>query len=202
MVRALAPDAYLALASSLGEVVAIEAIELRPGVGSYACSPGPVPFHTDHPAVDVAAWQCVRQDPVDGASLLVDARGLVGRLSAADVTLLEALPLAYPPLAEGHATGFAPVLEPRPDGHALYFPPVVRPRAPEASSLATFRAFTDDVRNAGAAAPIRIRLAPNDALFVDNRRMLHGRAALRPGSPRLLRRAWIRRLSERGASAR
>lgn len=202
LVRALAPESFLALASSLGEVVAVEAIELRPGVGSYACSPGPVPFHTDHPAVAVAAWHCVRQDSVDGASLLVDAGALVGRLSAATVARLEALHVAHPPLARGHEAGFAPVLEPRSGGHDVYVPPIVRPRSSEPSSLAAYGAFVDQLRAVGAATPIRLRLEPTDALFVDNRRVLHGRAALRPDSPRSLRRAWIRRPSARVEPAR
>jgi Taurine catabolism dioxygenase TauD, TfdA family len=191
VVREVASEAYLALAASLGDIVAIEAIELRPEVGSYACSSEPVPFHTDHPAVAIVAWHCVRQDPADGASLLVDARGLVGGLSAAEVALLEGLQLAHPPLAEGHAAGFAAALKSGPEGHDVYFPPVMRYRAPETASIAAFGAFSERVREANMAAPIRFRLAPNDALFVDNRRVLHGRATLRPDSPRLLHRAWV-----------
>jgi hypothetical protein len=191
--RAIRQDEYIALAASLGEVVAVEEIELRPGVGSYACSPGPVPFHTDHPAVTSAAWYCLRQDPVDGASLLIDSQQLIGKLSLEQIALLERLRLAFPPLVAGHPPGAAPVLMPRSDGYGVYYPPIVRPQGPEPAALDALQELAEQVREVGPTLQIRIRLEVNDALFVDNRRMLHGRGSLRPNSPRLLRRAWIRR---------
>jgi hypothetical protein len=190
--RALAPAAYLSLAASLGEVVAIDEIELRRGVGSYACSRGSVPFHTDHPAVAIAAWYCVRQDPVDGASLLVDSQPLIRALSSRQVTSLESLRLAFPPLASGHAPGAAPVLVLRADRHEIYYPPIVRPEQPGPEALAALQALVERVREVGPSDQIRIPLDVNDALFVDNRRMLHGRGPLQPDSPRLLQRTWIR----------
>lgn len=191
--RGIGPDEYIALAASLGEVVAVEDIELRPGVGSYACSPGPVPFHTDHPAVTTAAWYCVRQDLVDGASLLVDAQRLIGKLSLEQIALLERLHLAFPPLSVGCRPGAAPVLMPRADGHGVYYPPVVRPEEPEPEALVALQDLAERVREIGPTEQIRIRLAVKDALFVDNGRMLHGRGPLPQNSPRLLRRAWIQR---------
>lgn len=191
--RGIGQDEYLALAASLGEVVAVEEIELRPGVGSYACSSGPVPFHTDHPAVTSAAWYCVRQDPVDGASLLVDSQRLIGKLSLEQNALLERLRLAFPPLIAGHSPGAAPVLMQRSDGYEVYYPPVMRPEEPEPAALVALQELAAKVREFGPAVQIRIRLEVNDALFVDNRRMLHGRGPLQPNSPRLLQRAWIRR---------
>jgi hypothetical protein len=193
--RGIGQDEYLALAASLGEVVVVEEIELRPGVGSYACSPGPVPFHTDHPAVTSAAWYCVRQDPVDGASLLVDAQRFIGKLSLEQIALLERLRLAFPPLIAGHPPGAAPVLLPRSEGYGVYYPPIVRPQEPEPAALDVLRELAEKIREVGPNVQIRIRLQVTDALFIDNRRMLHGRGPLLPNSPRLLRRAWIRRES-------
>jgi hypothetical protein len=191
--RALAPAEYLAVSASLGEVVAVDDVELRPGVGSYACSPGSVPFHTDHPAIAIAAWCCIRQDPVDGASLLLDSQPLIRALSPRHVTSLESLRLAFPPLAVGHAAGAAPVLVQRADRHEVYYPPIVRPDQPGLEALAALQTLVERVREVGPSAQIQIRLDVNDALFVDNRRMLHGRGPLRPDSPRLLRRVWMRR---------
>jgi hypothetical protein len=191
--RGIGPDEYLALTASLGEVVAVEEIELRPGVGSYACSPGPVPFHTDHPAVTTAAWYCVRQDPVDGASLLVDARRLIGKRTSEQIALLKRLRLAFPPLVAGHPPGAAPVLVPRSDGYGIYYPPLVRPEEPEPGALVALQELAERVCEIDPTEQIRIRLEVNDALFVDNRRMLHGRGRLRPNSTRLLRRVWIQR---------
>lgn len=191
--RGIGSDEYVALAASLGEVVAVEEIELRPGVGSYACSPGPVPFHTDHPAVTTAAWYCVRQDPIDGASLLVDAQRLIEGLSSEQIALLERLRLAFPPLVAGYPPGAAPVLVLRSDRYGIYYPPVVRPDEPEPRALVALQELVDRVREIGPTEQIRIRLEVNDALFVDNRRMLHGRGSLAQNSPRLLRRAWIQR---------
>lgn len=191
--RALGPAEYLSLAASLGEVVAVDEIELRPGVGSYACSPGSVPFHTDHPAVAIAAWHCVRRDPIDGASLLVDSRPLIRALSPQQVTSLENLRLAFPPLAAGHVAGAAPVLVPHADHHEVYYPPIVRPDQPGPEALVALQALWERVCEVRPSAQIRIRLDVKDALFVDNRRMLHGRGPLARNSPRLLQRTWIRR---------
>jgi 3-phosphoglycerate kinase len=46
-----------------------------------------------------------------------------------------------------------------------------------------------------ASKKTSIRLNPGDVVIIDNRRVLHGRAAISEHTTRHLKRAWIRRLS-------
>jgi alpha-ketoglutarate-dependent taurine dioxygenase len=41
-----------------------------------------------------------------------------------------------------------------------------------------------------------LRLKPGDALFIDNRRLLHGRRAIAHDSRRTLHRLWVRQSSD------
>jgi alpha-ketoglutarate-dependent taurine dioxygenase len=82
---------------------------------------------------------------------------------------------------------------PRDDHHEVYYPPIVRPEQPGPEGLAALQELVERVREVGPSEQIRIRLDVKDALFIDNRRTLHGRGPLRPDSPRLLQRVWIRR---------
>lgn len=182
---------YRELAARLGVVVAEEGIALRPGAHAYVAKPGPVPFHTDHPAVDVIGWLCEEQDDVDGASRFLDAKPILDELRDTEREVLRRTTLACPPLKGGPPTEHWPVLKARAGEDALFCSPWLNAVDSNEANQAILNAFRDRLSAAARSATIDLRLSPGEIVFVDNTRMLHGRRALGESSRRRLHRLWI-----------
>jgi hypothetical protein len=183
--------AYRRIADALGVVVAEEVIALRPGAHAYVAKSGPVPLHTDQPQVEIASWLCIQQDEQDGASLLFDARPTIEALTADQRALLRRVYLSCPPVAGGPPRLRFPVLRPGRDSDLLFCSPWLQ----SADQIVEHQAALDELRNILSAAAkeqsIDVHLAPGDALFIDNQRVLHGRRAIAEASRRQLHRLWI-----------
>ena len=179
-------DDTVRLVNALGEVLIQTEVCLNPKVHTWLAQPDPIPAHTDHPDVDRIVWRCERQDPIDGAQLLVDTSAILDALGdAADA--LHDVTLGVPALLELQPSARRAML----DEDGVYWSPWqdVDARTPEAAeALTSWRALL-----ASGVGATRIRLDPGDVLVIDNRRILHGRGALPPGSQRLLRRWWVKR---------
>lgn len=192
---------YIELARQLGDLVAEESIALRPGAHAYVAKPGSVPLHTDHPEVDIIGWLCEAQDDSDGASLLLDTRPVVASLAESERETLRRVRLACPPLAGGPPTGTWPVLRQANDGVAVFCSPWLRAVGASDDEAEALERFRDHLSSA-AAAPAEVQLVPGEALFVDNRRVLHGRRAIAESSRRRLWRVWLRLASSASSSRR
>jgi hypothetical protein len=168
--------------AEFGSVCDETIVAVHPNARTYVSGHGAIPFHSDHPDVDFIEWHCERQDPADGATLLLDAQAIVLALPAAIRELLRRTLLPFAPL-DGRALGaLAPVLDER----GVFYAPWLEPIGP--ASLDGLLAFREALLR--QTAPIEIRLRAGEALVVDNRRMLHGRRAIAPDSPRRLERRW------------
>ncbi|HEY4180221.1 MAG TPA: TauD/TfdA family dioxygenase [Kofleriaceae bacterium] len=183
---------YFELARTLGEFVGVESIALRPGAHAYVAKPGRVPLHTDHPQVGVIGWLCEAQDDADGASLLLDARPVVESMPEEERELLYRVHLACPPLEGGPPTERWPVLRRTDRGDAVFCSPWLRAIDATAGQEVALARFRTDLSNQAKVAVTEVRLAPGDALFVDNRRVLHGRRSIADASQRRLLRTWLR----------
>jgi hypothetical protein len=182
---------YLELARQLGDAVGTEIIALRPRAHAYVAKPGPVPLHTDHPAVDVIGWLCEAQDEADGASQLLDTRPIVDGLTTKERDELERVGLACPPLAGGPATERWPVLRRTAHGTAVFSSPWLRVIDDNAARQGAHDAFRQRLSHHARRAVEEVRLAPGEALFIDNRRILHGRRSITGNSHRTLVRVWL-----------
>lgn len=213
VVPGVSRPAFEALAASLGPILQRERVALRAGAHAYLARPGPVPLHTDHADVAVVAWWCEAADTVDGASCLLDAAPVLDALPEALRTRLRGVHLACPLLAPdavappraeagGPAGRPAPPMQPRPvlvarpgRRDALFCSPWLRPFGgrpeDESGDAEALEALRGRLRAAIARDRLRVPLAPGEALFVDNRRILHGRDAIAEDSPRCLHRRWI-----------
>jgi hypothetical protein len=188
VVRDLDVDGYRALARALGPLVREDRVAIEEGARAYVARPNAVPFHNDHPQVETIAWRCERQDDLDGASLVLDARPVLARLDAADRRALRETILVVRLRIKGATAERWPVLRDSPRGELLFFAPWLEAisSAPDAPALERLRAAFAET------PPIaRVRLAPGEAIFVDNQRLLHGRDAIAPNSERHLHRLWI-----------
>ena len=147
-------------------------------------------YHTDSPVVDVLAWYCVEQDALDGTSTLVDTGDMPQHFDDDELAVLSRvrvrtmsrdaedreIVLEYPLLAAGKV---------------YYAPWLLSPDLGEREREVAGR-FADYLAQKDATDPIRIRLKPGEALFVDNHRILHGRSTIPPDSRRHLVRLYIR----------
>ncbi len=185
-------EAFGCLAEGLGDVVGAERIALRPGAHAYVAQPGPVPLHTDQPEVSVIGWWCEAQDDEDGASRLLDTWPVVDSLPEGDRARLRRVELVTPPLAGGPPTMRWPVLRPAPRGEHVFCSPWLRAASDDPEDQVALDAFRSRVSAHARSAVWSVRLRVGDALFVDNRRVLHGRNAIGATSRRCLRRLWVR----------
>ncbi|MBO6938615.1 MAG: TauD/TfdA family dioxygenase [Deltaproteobacteria bacterium] len=176
----LDPLAYRGIADALGTVIDETDVRLRPAGRTCLTRPRMIPFHTDHPHAEIIGWHCMRQDPTDGASLLVDAQDALAMLSPEDREELSNVTM--PAL---RWLGGEPDPTPLVDGRSVFFAPWLPVPEPASEVVGRLRVGLDGAR------VHRCRLRPGEALFVDNRRMLHGRGAISKGSARWLQRLWI-----------
>ncbi len=176
------------------------AAEARPVV--YA--PTELAFHTDRPTVDVIGWYCIEQDAQDGAVQLIDTADLADHLSSAELAGLEQIELGYYHRDNQTVTDEprqASLVEKGPRGHLLYYAPwqiAADLGGDAAQALARFEAYLESKRTTSL---LRIRLEPGEALFIDNRRLLHARGNLSPASRRHIVRLYIACPPEDGAGA-
>jgi hypothetical protein len=194
--RALDRAEFDSIIERIGAVIAKERIQLRPGAHAYVAKPGRVPLHTDHPDVDFIAWHCVEQDRDDGASLLLDTRPILAAMqseSPANYQRLFETSLVCPPLAGGPPTLQRAVLRSDRAGTHLFCSPwltAVDNSDGRGEALAELRERLSSAAKTGCVAH---RMQRGGAVIVDNRRVLHGRAAIAEDSKRQLRRVWIAR---------
>jgi hypothetical protein len=186
--RHLPAEEFEAMCSSLGNITGRSDVALRKEAHSYVARPEAVPFHTDF-VVDIIAWRCDVQDPLDGASLLLEASTVIGKLSPAlamrlrnTVIEMRAMPAATPHRRE--------VIQCRGATDRMSFAPWLRPAEGDRSECAAYDALRCAV-TASVTEAHAVRLMPGEALFVDNGRFLHGRGPLAVDSPRKLSRRWI-----------
>lgn len=179
------------LAAQLGYVVAEERIAIRAGAHAYVAQPGPVPVHNDQAQVDIVAWHCVNQDAADGASLLCDGLAAIATLPHEVREVLRRTRLACPPVAGGPPSQKVPVLSASSVGRRLFCSPWLEPVDDDPVQRAALMALAEVLNQPSAPWRSSVRMSPGQSLFIDNRRILHGREAIEPRSPRHLERVWI-----------
>ena len=128
---------------------------------------------------------CWRPDPAGGGrTLLADVEDVLARLTAPERA--DCARLRY-----GWRGVEGPIIAGMPDGG----PPRVRFNMREAHCRGNDRAAADALvrrfAHAAEEAAVELFLAPGDCLVIDNWRVLHGRTAFAPDSPRLLKRVGV-----------
>jgi hypothetical protein len=191
VVGPLDPMTYHRLAERLGEIVGRERVALRPGAHAYLAKPGPVPLHTDQPQVEIIGWLCQEQDAEDGASQLLDSRPVVAALRESEQRMLREVELWTPPLSGGPPTETWPVLRQGPNGNEIFCSPWLRSVSDRQDHIKALAVLRERLSAAAGGCPL-IRLAAGEAVFIDNRRVLHGRGRICDDSRRCLLRVWIR----------
>jgi hypothetical protein len=188
----LSQSQFTEAAKSLGNIVCGTDVQIVSNASSYICRPELVPFHTDHPMVDFIGWRCEEQDPWDGSNLLIDLTKLLKMHSPEKIQLLADAELQYPPLVEGNAGGFWPLIRIVDGRLRVYYAPWLSfATSSHASRIRTWIESMIQEQVSSREGSIGIRLEKGECLFVDNSRILHGRARLSVNSPRCLNRLWV-----------
>lgn len=175
---------FLEIGNLIGSVTQETKVRLDDTSNQYPHCPDKVPFHTDHPEVPIVGWHCIAQDKDDGTSLLIDTKSLVQKLSDEELQVMAGIQLRM-----FHRENTRPLFTKEP--YCFYWLPVIVGEFLEGASdveracIGKIESLIEKEENIG------IRLAPSEALFVDNNRMLHGREAIGDSSERNLLRAYI-----------
>jgi hypothetical protein len=145
----------------------------------------------------VLGWRCVEPDATGGENRFLDLRDIAGAFSAEELDTLGRIEVGYAvPVPDGSGAldvCYHPLVEHGPDGPLVFWVPWrLRPPQDEAGKtvLARFLAYLKAKEERGRTT---LRLGRGECLFLDNRRMIHGRSPLRPDSRRHLVRLYIRR---------
>ena len=175
----------------LGPIIHETTVELRPGAKTYLANPDPIPPHTDHPSARFIGWFCERQDVKGGAIELVDGWAVAAAMGPR-AAVLERVRLPCPALDSVVPSQPWPMVRRRAERQDIYFAPWREPRLDAArDEQEAYEGFRQASQTPDPQRCTQVKLHPGDALFIDNRRMLHGRAAIAPDSPRRLHRAWV-----------
>ena len=188
--------------SSLGRV--ISKIEVSPISESRSLvkSIHQMPPHTDHYLAKYIVWHCIRQDPLNGSSVMVDGIQLYKSLPKETQEVLDRIRLKLSPkhmrisrllLSEDSDPGpklqeFHPMISKSDTDTRIFYQHWMVEGILDQQEKTAFQEYIAEVRN---AKETRILLSPGECLVVDNGRMLHGRDSLSEDSNRLLIRYWV-----------
>ncbi len=202
-------EAYESLAAALGLLVLRTEICINVSQDQILCKgrvgtshERPSPFraaaldlHTDSPRIDVLSFYCIEQDEEDGSLILIDLSDSVAWFSREEWAALAKIKLRY--TSRDPSTGLeSQHLQPLHSGEDLggqfYYAPWHLPEPADPHQARLMEKFKGYVANQQKHSAVNIRLLPGQAVFVDNRRMLHGRRGLCQDSKRHLVRLYIK----------
>ena len=152
-------------------------------------------FHSDNPRMDVLAWYCFEQDENTGATLLIDTSDLPSYLAEDDLAALCETNLWYSvrSLESDEEQLFQiPLVIRKSTGCYVYYQPWLFLDAYDAEQTRVLQKFSDYLAYKQRTQTISVKLEKQECLFIDNRRILHGRDAIAGNSRRHLRRFFIR----------
>ena len=152
-------------------------------------------FHSDNPGMDVLAWYCREQDPKSGATLLIDTNDLPSYFTAAELAGLSKLNLWYSVRSkesDEEQLFQIPLLIIDSTGCYVYYQPWLFLDSYDEVQTRLLQKFSEYLADKQQTQTISIELTKRECLFIDNRRILHGRGAISSDSHRHLTRFFIR----------
>lgn len=180
---------FYELSHALGEIINKSDISIQLDSDRLYKQPKKIDFHTDGPNADIVGWFCVKQDPCQGHSALLDSRQIFDHFSCEELSLLGTIITSYP--MGNDINKEVPLIQKTIDAYPVicYLPWSVFNLNP--SQQVIYNAFKEAVSEVASKRLISIRLHEGEMLFIDNKRILHGRAGIKKDSPRILKRVWV-----------
>jgi len=151
--------------------------------------------HMDCPAMRVLGWLCIEQDEVDGTMQFIDTRPILERFTNEEIERMGRIMIRYSDMSR-HGPNERFLVEPLvrafSGGHLVYYQPWLLLDSYEEKEFELLKRFEAEVKKMGDNPPIGVRPMPGESVFIDNRRLLHGRAAVSEQSRRHLLRLFLR----------
>jgi len=157
-------------------------------------SPGALHFHTD-PIADLVSWYCVEQDDGGGPMLMLDLGDLEESFSEEELAVLSTVKLWRPSRkSESEQETLTPVpLLSRINGkYAISYAEWLLRESDDLEICKVLERFAAYLKNKEETQLITLPIKPHDTVFLDNRRMLHGRGELPTSSKRHLVRLYLK----------
>jgi hypothetical protein len=185
----LSGEEFLELGTALGTIVRDEAIRLFESARRVH-RPERIELHTDPPHVDVVAWHSIIEGEPPVPSEILALAEVLAELGDVDLEPLARVEMTYPdPVDETERA--APLLSRSGDQMKFFCIPWYAGALPDLEAATAWNRFLEALERARRAKTIRLDLHAGQALLLNNRTHLHGRAAVPPASKRFLRRLWI-----------
>lgn len=190
-------DEFESFSRQLGAIVYRTDLHITGGRKSVVYKPEEIGFHMDNPNVHIIGWYCVRQDESDGSSLLVDTSNIERYFSPSEMAILQTIdvkcphPLLHDPDAGKEAFFLAPLFSWKHSVPQIYFADWLLLDSYDEKQAKALDKFRDYLRRKQEREFITVRLKEKEALFINNRRLLHGRGQIGRNSSRLIKRVWI-----------
>lgn len=152
-------------------------------------------FHSDNPRMNVLAWYCLEQDAVDGTLYLIDTDNIAEHLTVKELAILTVTHVMYSSRRASEDKEELlrePLLTKISSGYRVYYQPWLLLDTYNEEQLRSLERFQEYIERAQRRGPIHVKLERREALFIDNRRMLHGRNSIAENSKRHLIRFFLR----------
>jgi hypothetical protein len=157
-------------------------------------SPGALGFHTD-PIADLVSWYCVEQDDGGGPMMMMDLGDLEDKFSIDEIDVLRKVELWMPTRkseAEQETLTPVPLLTKTNGKYKIFYAPWLLRESEDVEVRRVTEKFSAYVKKKEETQLIRLDVKPQDTIFLDNHRMLHGRGELSQTSKRHLVRFYLR----------
>ena len=169
----------------LGEICMTTDVVVDLSTPALVTSDEALDFHTDHSQVKFIAWYCLKQSSEGGESRLIDARTIINSMPSDLREELTQIRL-FEHKAFPDDTKSCQLLRYEGDKPLVYYSFwLADEKQKQTESFEYFRNQIPQVEE------IVFCLKPGDLLIIDNRRMLHGRTAIKGDKNRFLKRYWL-----------
>ena len=176
-------DDFCKAVSLLGKTIDVSEIRFQSQARALLASNNAMNLHTDHPSADLVSWYCVQNADAGGESIFVDYKRVLDHLSFDEIENLKKIIVRVP------RTRFSDEsIENLLSNKGLYFADwLVR-----IEERSIYTELLDKFVKLLNSYSINIRLENGSALFLDNKRVLHGRNSfVNSAKTRHLIRHWI-----------
>jgi pyridoxine 5'-phosphate synthase PdxJ len=174
------------LINSLGQVIFITDVIVKPESKGLVTSARGLDFHTDHHKAKYIVWYCYKQTDLGGDSILIDAEKIYQQLSEEYKQQLKTIELFEHKIFPDDKDSYPLVTTDENGKRKFYYSFwLVKDEDKQNPAMLEFQRLIKQ------AEPVKIRLKERDILVVDNHRIFHGRTPIEGSKDRFLKRFWL-----------
>lgn len=174
------------LLNSLGEVILITDVVVKPESKAMVTSARGLDYHTDHHKAKYIVWYCYKQTDSGGESMLMDAEKIYEQLSVEHKEQLKLIELFEHKIFPDDKESYPFVAIDEKGKKKFYYSFwLVQQGDKQNPAMLQFQQLIKQTE------PTRLTLKERDILIVDNHRVFHGRTPISGTKDRFLKRFWL-----------